>query len=176
MNMTDKNASASLQLSISGTAPAPGATSEEGRGSAFRQKMVQVPGFKPPAGLQQDNLCPLPNCSQQDLNEYRSAGVLLKALAADARVWSKKLPKNYRPAIVALLHGNLQMEVHSLAQVSFDGIRVEGVIDNNPCSVLAHQDTIQLMCYAVCTDPEEDDEEVPHRPIGFIWPGHDEQI
>lgn len=171
--MTDKDDNAALQFSLSRSSTAPGAISEKGRAGEFRQKMVQVPGFSPPSGLQEKNLCPLPSCSQEDLNEYRSAGVLLKALAADARAWSEGLPENYRPAIVALLHGSLQMEVRSLAQVSFDGIRVEGLIDGNPCSVLAHQDTIQLMCYAVCTDPEEEEE---HRPIGFIWPGHDEKI
>jgi hypothetical protein len=153
-----------LQLSLAGTASLP----ENG----FQQKMVHVPGFDPPTAVQ-DNLCPLPNCSQEDLYEFRSAGVLLKALAAEARAWSEKLPENFRPAIVALLHGNLQVEVRSLAQVSFDGIRVEGVIGDNPCSVLAHQGTIQLMCYAVSTDAEE---EYEHRPIGFIWPDHDESI
>lgn len=171
--MTDKDDNSALQFSLTRTSTAPGALSEKGRAGEFRQKMVQVPGFSPPTGLQEENLCPLPNCSQEDINEYRSAGVLLQALAADARAWSERLPPNFRPAIVALLHGNLQMEVRSLAQVSFDGIRMEGEIDGNPCSVLAHQDTVQLMCYAVSTDPEEEEE---HRPIGFIWPGHDVQI
>lgn len=171
--MSEQEEAGTLQFSLSRTSTAPGAISEKGRASEFRERMEPVPGFTPPSGLQEENLCPLPNCSQEDINEYRSAGVLLKALAADAQAWAERLPPNFRPAIVALLHGNLQMEVRSLAQVSFDGIRIEGEIDGSPCSVLAHQDTVQLMCYAVSTDPEEEEEP---RPIGFIWPGHDLQI
>lgn len=162
MSTTEKDSG--MQVNITGTTSL--------QGSEFRQKMMAVPGFTPPAG-KQGEFCPLPNCSQEDLNEFRSAAVLLKALASEARAWSEKLPKNYRPAIVALLHGNMQMEVRNLSQVSFDGIRIEGVLDGNPCSVLAHQDTVQLMCYAVCTDSKE---ETPHYPIGFIWPDHDETI
>jgi hypothetical protein len=133
--------------------------------------MVKVPGFKPPEAPQ-ENYCPLPNCSQEDLNEFRSAGVLLKAIASEAKAWAEKLPDNYRPAIMALLHGGVQVQVHTLAQVSFDGIRVEGMMGENPCSILAHQDTIQLVCHAICTDPEEEE---PH-PIGFIWPDHNEKV
>lgn len=133
--------------------------------------MVKVPGFSPPESPQ-ENYCPLPNCSQEELNEFRSAGVLLKSIAEEAKAWAAKLPPNYRPAIMALLHGGVQVQVHSLAQVSFDGIRVEGILGENPCSVLAHQDTIQLICHAICTDPEEEE---PH-PIGFIWPDHNEKV
>jgi hypothetical protein len=133
--------------------------------------MVKVPGFRPPE-VPQENYCPLPNCSQEDLNEFRSAGVLLKAIASEAKAWAAKLPPNYRPAIMALLHGGVQVQVHSLAQVSFDGIRVEGMMGESPCSILAHQDTIQLVCHAICTDPEEEE---PH-PIGFIWPDHKEKV
>ena len=132
--------------------------------------MVKVPGFKPPEAPQ-ENYCPLPNCSQEELNEFRSAGVLLQAIASEAKAWAAKLPPNYRPAIMALLHGGVQVQVHSLAQVSFDGIRVEGMMGESPCSILAHQDTIQLVCHAICTDPEEE----PH-PIGFIWPNHNEKV
>jgi hypothetical protein len=170
-NKSDKGVN--LHVSYSGTTPPLADSSGQGQQNQFRQKMVQVPGFIPPAGATETNLCPLPGCSQEDLNKFRSAGVLLQALAAEARAWSEQLPGNFRPAIVALLHGNLQVEVRSLAQVSFDGIRVEGRIDGRPCSVLAHQDTIQLMCYAVSTEAEE---EQAHHPIGFIWPDHDEQI
>lgn len=138
----------------------------------LNRQMVAVPGFAPPT-VREDNLCPLPpSCSQQAMNEYRSAGVLLEALAAEARGWHEKLPPRYRPAIAALLHGGLQIEVRTLAQISFDGIRIEGLMGGNPCSLLAHQSTVQLICYAVDTENEE----VAPRPIGFIWPDRDEQI
>jgi len=138
----------------------------------LNRKMVAVPGFSPPESPAA-NYCPLPNCSQEDLNEFRSAGVLLKALADEARAWSTNLPENFRPAIIALLHGGLQVQVHSLAQVSFDGIRIEGLMGDSPCSILAHQDTVQLICHAVATNVEE---EFAPRPIGFIWPDHNEKI
>jgi len=138
----------------------------------LNRKMAAVPGFEPP-DPPSENFCPMPNCSQEDLNEFRSAGVLLKALAAEARGWSNKLPENFRPAIIALLHGGLQVQVNSLAQVSFDGIRIEGLMGDSPCSILAHQDTVQLICHAVATDVEA---EFAPRPIGFIWPDHNEKI
>ncbi|MGA0806886.1 MAG: hypothetical protein ACO3PV_10295 [Pseudohongiellaceae bacterium] len=163
-----------MQFSVAGSILPDESGSVAGRNSDFRQKMVSVPGFLPPTEVK-ENLCPLPSCSQEDINEFRSAGVLMKALAAEARAWSEKLPADYRPAIMALLHGNLQMEVRSLAQVSFDGIRLEGIMDGNPCSVLAHQNTVQLMCYAERID-EDSEEEYVHHPIGFIWPDHNENI
>lgn len=168
------NKESTMQISIEGSIPPAALDNGMGNSSEFRPKMVSVPGFRPPTEVG-ENLCPLPNCSQEDINEFRSAGVLLKALAAEARAWSEKLPADYRPAIMALLQGNLQMEVRSLTQVSFDGIRIEGVMGGNPCSVLAHQSTVQLMCYAERIDAANE-EEFPHRPIGFIWPDHNESI
>jgi hypothetical protein len=138
----------------------------------LNRQMVAVPGFQPPT-VREDKLCQLPSsCTTEQMNEYRSAGVLLEALAAEARAWSEKLPANFRPAIVAILHGGLQVEVRTLAQVSFDGIRIEGLMGGNPCSVLAHQGTVQLMCYAANVDEDEEN----HHPIGFIWPDRDEVV
>jgi hypothetical protein len=142
------------------------------------RQMAPVPGFRPPA-LAKENRLKHPNvCSREDENEFRSAGVLLEALAIEARAWSEKLPSNFRPAIVAILHGGVQVEVRSLAQVSFDGIRVEGTMGEDiPCSMLAHQDTIQLICYAKELDEHGDKElERAKNPIGFIWADHDEEI
>ncbi len=137
------------------------------------RQMVPVPDFTPPSA-RDDKLCPLPSYCDPESNEFRSAGVLLKALAAEARAWSEKLPPEYRPAIVAVLHGGLQVQVRTLAQVSFDGIRIEGIMGDSPCSLLAHQDTIQLICHAIHN--EENGDESRHNPIGFIWPDHDEEI
>ena len=137
----------------------------------LNRQMVSVPGFDPPT-VREDNLCPLPPaCTPQKMDEYRSAGVLLEALAAEARAWSAKLPANFRPAIVAILHGGLQVDVRTLAQISFDGIRIEGLLGGNPCAMLAHQNTLQLICHAII---EED--ELKHHPIGFIWPDRDEVV
>ena len=138
----------------------------------LNRQMVSVPGFHPPT-VREDNLCPLPpSCTIEDMHQYQSAGVLLESLAAEAKAWAAKLPANFRPAIVAVLHGGLQIEVHTLAQVSFDGIRIEGLLGGNPCSLLAHQNTVQLICHAISTEGED----VPHHPIGFIWPDRDETV
>lgn len=137
----------------------------------LNRQMVPVPGFTPPS-VRDDNVCQIPAaCSQEDSYEFRSAGVLLQALAAEARAWSERLPPEYRPAIVALLHGGLQIEVRTLAQVSFDGIRIEGLMGESPCSLLAHQGTVQLVCHAVLIKAEQE-----HHPIGFIWPDRDEKV
>jgi hypothetical protein len=141
-------------------------------------QMVPVPGFRPPE-IPKENLSKQPNiCSREDENEFRSAGVLLEALAIEARAWSEQLPPNFRPAIVAILHGGVQVQVRTLAQVSFDGIRIEGTMGEDiPCSMLAHQDTIQLICYAVALDEQTEEEQARAKnPIGFIWADHDEQI
>lgn len=137
----------------------------------LNRQMVPVPGFTPPS-VQGSDVCQIPSaCSQEESNEFRSAGVLLQALAAEARAWSERLPEHFRPAIVAVLHGGLQVEVHELAQVSFDGIRIEGTLGDSPCSILAHQGTVQLICHAARVD-----EDVEPRPIGFVWPDRDEKI
>lgn len=139
--------------------------------SYLNRQMVPVPGFTPPS-VQDNGVCQIPSaCSVEDSNEFRSAGVFLQALAAEARAWSERLPPEFRPAIVAVLHGGLQIEVHELAQVSFDGIRIEGTLGDSPCSILAHQGTVQLICHAVRVDEDEEP-----RPIGFVWPDRDEQI
>jgi len=93
------------------------------------------------------------------------------ALSNEALRWKNELPDKYRPAITAILHGGIQIDINSLSQVSFNGIQIEGTINGSPCSLLAHQSTVQLLCYAV-----EITEETPSRPIGFIWPGHNIEV
>ncbi len=142
------------------------------------RRMVQVPGFTTPNKDKKKLKATENYFSEEDQNKYRSAGVLLEALAEEAKAWSEQLPEKFRPAIVAILHGGVQVQVSNLAQVSFDGIRIEGTMGENiPCSMLAHQDTIQLVCYAVALDEEDGDEqEVAKNPIGFIWGDHSEEV
>lgn len=102
--------------------------------------------------------------TQQEINDYQSASVLMKALAEEALQWKESLSGDYKPAILAVLYGGIQIHVQTLSQVSFHGIRVEGTMNGAPCSLLAHQSTIQLLCYA-----EEVTAENPRNPIGFVW-------
>lgn len=102
--------------------------------------------------------------TQEEVNEYQSASVLMQVLADEALQWKEQLPENYNPAIIAILYGGIQIHVQALSQVSFHGIRIEGTMNGSPCSLLAHQSTVQLLCYA-----EEVKSDVPRNPIGFIW-------
>ena len=88
----------------------------------------------------------------------------MQVLADEALQWKEQLPENYNPAIIAILYGGIQIHVQALSQVSFHGIRIEGTMNGSPCSLLALQSTVQLLCYA-----EEVKSDVPRNPIGFIW-------
>jgi hypothetical protein len=99
-------------------------------------------------------------------NEFQSAAVLMRAISDEAVKWKKSLPEGHRPAIMAFLHGGIQINVQALSQVSFHGIKVEGTLNGVPCSLLAHQSTIQLLCFA-----EAEKVDMPSNPIGFIWDG-----
>lgn len=119
----------------------------------LRQPMVNPALFKMP--------------SHKEQNDYQSAGVLMKSLASAITEWRKQLPENVQPAVLALLNGGVQIDVTSLAQESFHGIRVEGKVNGVPCIVLAHQSTLQLLCYVQPINPPE----TPKRRIGFIIDG-----
>ena len=142
--------------------------------SALNKHIAPVPGFKPPPVDKEALYCPLPpSCTQEEQNEYRSAAVFLASLANEVKSWRQKLPKNYQPAVIALLHGGVQVNVMRLAQVSFDGIRIEGLIQGSPVTLFAHQSTVQMMCHAI--EIKQEEAEKPN-PIGFIWPDHDEEV
>lgn len=104
-------------------------------------------------------------------NAYQSAGMLMRSLADTIVQWRKQLPEDQQPAILALLHGGAQIQVVRLAQESFHGIRIEGVINGSPCMLLAHQSTVQLMCYV-----EKVTEKADKRTIGFIIDGEEEKV
>ena len=138
----------------------------------LNQQISSVPGFKPPSVDKEALYCPLPqSCTQEDKNEFRSAAVFLASLATEVKAWRTQLPENYQPAVMAILHGGVQIHVKKLAQVSFDGIRIEGLLQGNPVTAFAHQSTVQMMCYAM-----EIKEEKERNPIGFIWPDRDEEV
>ena len=136
------------------------------------KKISPVPGFTPPHIGKDALYCPLPaTCSQEEKNEYRSAAVFLASLASEVKAWRQQLPPEYQPAVFAILHGGLQVHVMKLAQVSFDGIRIEGLLGGNPVTLFAHQSTVQMMCFAMeVKEPEQ------RNPIGFIWPDRDEEV
>lgn len=107
----------------------------------------------------------------RESNEFRSAGVLMKAIADEALSWRQSLEEGLQPAIVAVLQGGIQIDVLKLSQVSFHGIRIEGKMGGNSCVMFAHQSSVQMLCHAI-----EIKEEAPQRSIGFIWPDKEVHI
>lgn len=121
---------------------------------------------------------PLPRTSvaevpteEEQLNLYRSAGVLMRRLADTVLQWREQLPDDQQPAIVAILNGGVQVNVERLAQESFHGIRIEGTVNGNPCMLLSHQSSVQLLCYVEQVEKEEF-----RRRIGFIIDGEEEEV
>jgi hypothetical protein len=110
---------------------------------------------------------PIQSPSHEETNEYQSAAVLLRQLAANITNWRTALPEGFQPAIVALLQGGVQIQVQNLAQVSFHGIQIEGFINGKPCVLLSHQASVQVLCIAEEIKPTEPQ----RRPIGFLIDG-----
>lgn len=109
--------------------------------------------------------------TQEEVNEYQSAGALMRRLVDSITQWRHQLPPEQQPAILAILNGGIQIRVERLAEESFHGIRIEGTLGGNPCMVLAHQSTVQLLCYI-----EDIEEEENRRTIGFIIDGKEQQV
>ena len=105
--------------------------------------------------------------SEQALeNSYQSAAELMRQLAESIMSWRQQLPEGAQPAIMAILHGGLQIKVIRLSQESFHGIRIEGTMNGSPCMLLAHQATVQMLCYVEKLPPG-----AKSRKIGFIIEG-----
>ena len=113
----------------------------------------------------QSAVCRLPSTEEQ--NEYQSAGALMRRLAATITQWRKQLPEGVQPALMAIVQGGPQISIQSVAQEGFHGIRIEGYVGDAPCILLAHQATVQILCYVEEIKPPEK----PKRNIGFIIEG-----
>jgi hypothetical protein len=131
---------------------------------------ISLPNFSPPS-LERYEFPELHIPSEEERNEYQSASEFMKALSDAAVEWKANLPEGYSPAIVALLYGGIQIQVQNLAQVSFHGIRIQGFLNEAPCTLLAHQSTVQMLCVA-----EEITEGDQRNPIGFIWPNNKVEV
>lgn len=99
-------------------------------------------------------------------NAYQSARVLLQRLSQTVADWRKELDDDVQPAILAILNGGLQIDVERMAQESFHGIRIEGLLNGNPCMLLSHQSSVQLLCFV-----QKIEKKKPRRKIGFIIDG-----
>ncbi len=99
-------------------------------------------------------------------NSYQSARALLQRLSQTMTDWRKELEDDVQPAIIAILNGGLRIDVERMAQESFHGIRIEGLLNGNPCMLLSHQSSVQLLCFV-----QKIEEEKPRRKIGFVIDG-----
>ena len=132
---------------------------------AIGKTIPKIPDFNFPRISSPEYKLPkihIPTPAEQ--NHFQSASVLMQSIAKEAMQWKAELPESYKPAILAVLYGGIQINVQTLSQVSFHGIRIEGSMNGAPCSVLAHQSTVQLLCYG-----EKVTQENAHNPIGFVW-------
>lgn len=113
----------------------------------------------------------LTQASEQQQDFQKSAGVLMRSLADTVVEWRQQLPEDQQPAILAILHGGVQIQVERLSQESYHGIRIEGTMNGNPCMVLSHQSTVQLLCFVQKIEKEEF-----RRRIGFIIDGEEQEV
>ena len=109
--------------------------------------------------------------SPHEENEYQSAGALMRRLADTIMQWRQQLPEDMEPAILAVMNGGIQINVERLAQESFHGIRIEGNMNGSPCMLLAHQSTVQMLCFV-----KKVEEPKVKRRIGFIIDGQEEEV
>ncbi len=105
--------------------------------------------------------------SEEAQNEFQSAGALMRRLAQTISEWRRQLPEGVQPALMAIVQGGPQIRIVSLAQEGFHGIRIDGYVGDAPCILLAHQATVQILCYVEEIQPPEK----PKRNIGFIIEG-----
>lgn len=61
--------------------------------------------------------------------------------------WRKELDDNAQLAILATLNGDIQIDVERMPQEIYHGIRIEGLLNGNPCMLLSHQSSVQLLCF-----------------------------
>ena len=114
---------------------------------------------------------PHDNAAQQMMenvqeNSYQSARALLQRLSQTVTDWRKELDDDVQPVILAIMNGGIQVDVELMAQESFHGIRIEGLLNGNPCMLLSHQSSIQLLCFVQKIEKEQQ-----RRKIGFIIDG-----
>lgn len=100
-----------------------------------------------------------------------SAGGMLRRLAQTILEWRDELPEDAQPVITAIASGGVQIMVERMSQESHHGVRIEGVMNGNPCMLLVHQANLELLCYI-----EKVHEVEFRRKIGFIIDGEESEV
>lgn len=97
-------------------------------------------------------------------NEHLSAATLIRRLEATIGEWKTKLPDGCQPGMSAILNNGAAIQVSSMSQEGFNGIRIDGYVDGQPCMLLTHQSALQILCYV-------EQATQPARSIGFHYSG-----
>jgi hypothetical protein len=82
-------------------------------------------------------------------------GDLVRWLAELVQAWRAQLSADEQPAIIAMLNGGVQLKVERISQESFHAIRIEGMVGDTPCTLLAHPATLQLLCHIEKVEKQE---------------------
>lgn len=107
--------------------------------------------------------------TEEEKHAYESSGTLIRRLAMTIRMWRQQIPKDAQPVILAILANGTPVRVSRLIQEGHNGIIVEGKVADSQCLVLAHQATLQLLCYVEHMEKPEKE----RAPIGFHYQGQE---
>jgi len=162
LNSTDEQTKAVDDVDEKMSADAAFVSLRKGRKMTGTDLAAQVKGTNPLSELTQFK--PQIPASLEQQNDFQSASTFIESIANEALVWKEALPEGHSPRVLAFLYGGMSIEVKNLTKVSFSGIRIEGEYNGEPCALLAHQSTVQILCYG----PKEK-KPVKKLPIGFFW-------
>ena len=130
--------------------------------SPIPEQRIESPDYPTPPlseqeGVETPDLPPI--AISEEPNE--SAGALLQRVADVVAAWRSQLPSDVQPGLLAILQDGSRLEVERLSQEGFHGIRIEGSFEwgkirkiggmeygRAACLVMAHQATVQLLCFA----------------------------
>ncbi len=96
---------------------------------------------------------------------YESSGALIKHLAERIEFWKKSIQENSQPVILVILSNGVKIRAENLTQQGHNGIIIEGTIEEHHCMILAHQATLQILCYI----EKIKDKKQRKNPIGFHY-------
>ncbi|MFH0851810.1 MAG: hypothetical protein V1876_03610 [Candidatus Peregrinibacteria bacterium] len=100
--------------------------------------------------------------SEAEKHEYESAGDFVSRLARQIHAWKKALPEDAQPVILAVLVNGLTVDAKHISADGHNVVRIVGHVDQMETMVIAHQVTLQVMCYIKKLRPDE-----PRYEIGF---------
>ena len=108
--------------------------------------------------------------TEEEKHAYESSGLLIRRLAMTIRMWRQQIEKDAQPVILAMLANGTTVRVARLVQEGHSGIIVDGKVGDSPCLLLAHQATLQLLCYVERIEKPEE----KRAPIGFNYQGQEQ--